>query len=138
MARTAQQFLAQWHKALEAKDVSLIGAMMADEVSLFPPRYHRAITDKKHILMVLAGIIQMLPDFTYDREWVNARNLALEFRGTFTDKEGKQFAVHGIDLIDLDENGDMTALAVMLRPLNSFLALTGEHDAELFEKLGRT
>jgi len=63
-------------------------------------------------------IIETIEGFTYYREWQDGPELALEFQGRVGDLN-----VQGIDLITLNERGEIQNLDVLMRPANTILRL---------------
>jgi hypothetical protein len=71
---------------------------------------------------LLGLIIQTIEDFTYHREWHDDAGgrgeIALEFHGHVGD-----FDLQGIDLISLNDRGEIQNLDVAIRPMNALGAL---------------
>jgi hypothetical protein len=111
-------FLARWHRIVAEKDLQGLGDLLADDVALGAPPYWGRLEGKPIVQKLLGIILETIEGFTYHREWVNGRELALEFRGT-VDGLGLQ----GIDLITLDDAGRLAQLDVMIRPINTLLVL---------------
>jgi hypothetical protein len=67
-------------------------------------------------------IIKTIEDFSYDREWHDDSRgrgeIALEFRGHVGELD-----LQGIDLITLNDRGELQNLDVMIRPMNVLSAL---------------
>jgi hypothetical protein len=111
-------FLAEWHRIVRVKDRDAIGALLADEVRLGAPPYWTKLQGRQLVAHLLGLILQTIEDFTYHREWVAGRELALEFDGRVGGKH-----LQGIDLITLDDAGRIENLDVLMRPLNGIAAL---------------
>ena len=67
---------------------------------------------------LLSLIVRTIDEFTYHREWRDGAELALEFTGRVG-----ELHVQGIDLITLDEQGRVSNIDVLMRPLNTVEAL---------------
>ena len=111
-------FLARWHRIVAEKDLTGLGDLLADDAALGAPPYWGRLEGKPIVLKLLGIILETIEGFTYHRQWVNGRELALEFRGTVDGLE-----LQGIDLITLDDAGRLAQLDVMIRPINTLLAL---------------
>ena len=111
-------FLARWHHIVAEKDLTGLGDLLADDVALGAPPYWGRLEGKPIVQKLLGIILETIEDFTYHRQWVNGRELALEFRGKVDGLE-----LQGIDLITLDDAGRLAQLDVMIRPINTLLAL---------------
>ncbi|WP_421863209.1 hypothetical protein [Parvibaculum sp.] len=65
--------------------------------------------------------MQGFEDFTYTKEWVDGREIILEFEARIGDTRLK-----GIDRFTVNDTGQMTHIEVLIRPLNGLIALA-EH-----------
>jgi hypothetical protein len=111
-------FLERWHAAVAGRDRDAIAGLLADDVSIGAPPYWSRLEGKALVGHLLGVIVDTIADFTYHRQWVSGRELALEFTGTVGGKE-----LQGIDLITLADDGRIARLDVMIRPLNTLTAL---------------
>ncbi len=112
----AAAFLDRWHAAIEARDAQRLRALMAPGCELRSPVVWTPKTNPDEILFLLSCVIETIEGFAYRRESVDGLELSLEFVGTV---EGKGLV--GIDRISLDEQGLMTRLEVLIRPLNTLI-----------------
>merc|ERR1711916_209187 len=71
-------------------------------------------------LLLLQNVIEVFgPTFTYHRRWNDdSGGIVLEFTA---EVEGK--LLHGVDIIELDANDQITRFEVMVRPYSSLLTL---------------
>ena len=124
MSSTNAEFLKKWHDIVANRDLDGLREILADDVSLGAPPYWDKLEGKSVVHQLLSLIIQTIEDFTYHREWHqdshNNGEIALEFRGHLG-----ELLLQGIDLISLNERGELQNLDVMIRPAN---ALTGLRD----------
>lgn len=111
-------FLTEWHRIVREKDAAAIGALLADGVTLGAPPYWTKLEGATLVAHLLGLILDTIEGFTYHRQWVAGRELALEFTGAVG---GKQ--LQGIDLITLDAAGRVANLDVLMRPHNGIAAL---------------
>ena len=122
MASTTDEFLEKWHRLVEARDLVALERILAEDVSMGAPPSWDKLTGRKIVHHLLGLIIQTIEDFSYDREWHDdsrgTGEIALEFRGHI----GK-LDLQGIDLITLNERGELQNLDVMIRPMNGLAAL---------------
>ena len=129
-----EAFLARWNSAVHARNTEGLAALLADEVSMGAPPYWNRIEDKAVVAHLLGIIVETITDFTYQRQWLDGAELALEFHGHVDDCE-----LQGIDLITLGEDGLITRLDVMIRPENALVLLrerVGPRMLEFFEASG--
>lgn len=111
-------FLTRWHRVVAEKDVDDLAALLAEDVALGAPPYWSRLEGKPIVQKLLGVILETIEGFTYHRQWISGRELALEFRGRVDGLE-----LQGIDLVTLDEAGRIAQLDVMIRPINALLAL---------------
>jgi len=82
--------------------------------------------EPRHIRTVLQGIVQILPDFTYERWWATEHEAIMQFKGTVL---GTQVIAHGLDIFTVGEDGRFTELTVFLRPTKALEAIGSIEDA---------
>lgn len=106
--------------AVEAGDFAALGELLADDVRFRSPVAFRPYDGKPVVAAILRGVGRVFEDFRYVRELEDAdgRGSALVFE---TVVDG--VTVNGIDLIRLDDDGLVSELTVMVRPLSAANAL---------------
>lgn len=104
--------------AVEARDHDAMVAALAADVQLHSPVAFRAFDGREATAAVLAAILSVLDDFEYTDELESAASVALLFRARVGDR-----SVQGLDLLRLDEEGQIKELTVMMRPLSAILAV---------------
>ena len=118
MAEDSAAFLDEWHRIVAQRDLQALGSVLAEDVSLGAPPYWGRLRGREIVHHLLVLIVNTIDGFTYHREWLKGRELALEFTGRVGELE-----LQGIDLISLDERFRLQSLDVMIRPINAVLAL---------------
>ena len=122
MASVEDGFLAKWHRLVEERDLIALEKILAEDVSMGAPPYWDKLNGRPIVLHLLGLIIQTIEDFTYHREWHDdARGegeIALEFHGHVGELD-----LQGIDLITVNDRGELQNLDVMIRPMNALAAL---------------
>ena len=113
-----ERFLTEWHRVVAARDLDALPRLLAPGVTLGAPPYWQRLEGERTVGHLLGLIVQTIDGFTYHREWIDGRELALEFTGTVGKLE-----LQGIDLISLDTGGRIRNLDVLMRPVNAVLAL---------------
>ena len=135
MASANAEFLAKWHRLVELRDLVALEAILAPDVSMGAPPYWDKLTGRKIVHHLLGLIIQTIEDFSYDREWHEdsrgTGEIALEFRGHVGELD-----VQGIDLITVNDRGELQNLDVMIRPMNALSALRDVIAPQMMEFLG--
>jgi hypothetical protein len=112
------EFLEEWHRIVARKDLERLREVLAEDVSIGAPPYWNRLEGRDLVHHLLGRVVNTIEGFTYHREWVEGRELALEFTGRVADLE-----LQGIDLISLDEGLRVARLDVLMRPVNAVLAL---------------
>ena len=126
-------FLEEWHRIVRERDVGAITAMLCDDVTVGAPPYWAKLEGRELVANLLGIILETIEDFTYHRQWINGREIALEFRGHIGKLE-----LQGIDLVTLDDGYSLENLDVMIRPLSSLHALRDRVGARMAEVLAAT
>lgn len=122
MAAAKDEFLAKWHRLVEERDLASLERILAADVAIGAPPYWDKLKGRPMVHHLLGLILQTIEDFTYHREWHDDSRkqgeIALEFRGHVGDLK-----LQGIDLITLNERGELQNLDVMIRPMSALAAL---------------
>lgn len=126
------RFLSEWHRIVAERDTAALGAVLAPDVTLGAPPYWSKLAGRELVQHLLGLIVHTIEDFTYHREWLEGRELALEFRGRVGEIE-----LQGIDLISLDADGRISNLDVLMRPVNGVVALRDRIAPQMAEYLAQ-
>ncbi|MGH7857949.1 MAG: nuclear transport factor 2 family protein, partial [Candidatus Binatia bacterium] len=98
MSRNA---IASWHKIVNAKDLSGLDDLLAEDVLFHSPVVHTPQRGRDLTTMYLTAALAVLGDgFRYVREIVGERDAVLEF---VTEVEG--IHINGVDLIRWNDDG---------------------------------
>ena len=116
MTPQVKHFLAEWHGAVESRDRDRLDGIIAEGCELHSPVVWKPSADKHYLLHILMGVITTIEGFSYCDEWVKDNEIILEFTGTL---DGKGLV--GIDRITLNDDGQMIAIEVLIRPLNTLI-----------------
>ena len=107
--------------AVEARDLDALRDTLTHDVEFFSPVAFQPFQGRDVVIEVLGNVLEVFSDFTYTDELAGDGTHALVFTATV---EGKQ--VEGLDHLILDEQGKVTRLTVMLRPLSGVIAMAGQ------------
>ena len=122
MANEVEEFLAEWHRIVATRDLEALASTLDPEISMGAPPYWARLQGHAICYHLLGLILHTIDDFTYHREWHDDScengEIALEFRGHIVELD-----IQGIDLISLNERGEIQNLDVMIRPMNALAAL---------------
>ena len=124
--------VAAWHAVAESRDPAGLADLLADTVVFRSPAVHTPQEGKELTTAYLSAAVVVLgPTLTYRREWYAEHSAVLEFEA-----ELDGLTVHGIDLLQWDQEGRLTEFTVMVRPIRGLEKLIELMAAELFRGRG--
>lgn len=117
-----------FRNAVEAGDLDAALALVHDDVVFKSPVVFTPYVGREALRHILSAVIQVFEDFRYVREIGadDARDHALVFEARVGDKR-----LEGCDFIHRDDDGVITELTVMVRPMSAMLTLAEEMKARL-------
>lgn len=104
--------------AVEARDLSAVSVTLAEDVVFNSPVAFRPYRGRAVVTEVLGNVLEVFEDFTYVDELEGDGSHAL----VFTAGVGGR-TVQGLDHLVVREDGLVTELTVMIRPLSGVIAL---------------
>jgi hypothetical protein len=107
-------------RALEAKDLTAVEAMLADDVVFRSPALHRPYRGRAATMVFLRAASEVFEDFRYLRTFTedDGRGHVLMFAASVGGRE-----LEGVDIVSLDDEGRITEFRVMVRPMTGLMAL---------------
>lgn len=110
------EFLIKWQTALKTKDSQLISDLLADDVVFYSPVVYTPQEGKMITYMYLLAASTVLANesFKYVHTSCDDSRVVLEFE---TEMDG--IYVNGVDIIDLNSEGKISQMKVMVRPLQA-------------------
>lgn len=119
-------------EAVHTRTREALEPLFAEDARFLSPVVFAPYEGKEVVLTILAeGAMKVFgDDFHYVHRFENENAAALIFKATVRDRE-----VDGLDLLTFDEDGLITELKVMIRPLSGVHVLK-EEMAKRFEALG--
>jgi hypothetical protein len=112
--------------AVEAKDLEAMRAALHPDVVFRSPAVFTQYEGVDKVMELLSHVVEVFEDFEYTDELEGTGTHALIFRARVGDKE-----VEGLDHLTLDQDGLVTQLVVMARPLSGLIALAQAMGARL-------
>lgn len=119
---------ARFRKAVEDRDLEAAASVLAPDIKLFSPVKFTPFEGVEMVRGLLGVLFRTFEDFRYvgslegeaeiGRDGETADSHILIFRTKVAGKE-----IHGIDLLQLDDEGLIKEFTVMVRPLSAVLAL---------------
>jgi hypothetical protein len=120
--------VAAWHAIARSRDPAGLAELLADDVVFRSPAVHKPQEGKELTTTYLAAAIVVLgPTLTYRRQWYTDSNAVLEFEA-----ELDGLTVHGIDMLQWNDEGRLVEFTVMVRPFKGLEKLIELMAAQLF------
>lgn len=117
-----------FQRAIEARDLDAAVALLREDVVFHSPVVFTPYQGREALRRILEAVMTVFEDFRYVRDIGagDARDHALVFEARVGDKQ-----LEGCDFIQLDDEGAISELTVMVRPLSAALALADAMKAQL-------
>jgi ketosteroid isomerase-like protein len=129
----------EFRAAIEAGDFAAVRELFAEDIVFRSPVAFKPYEGREIVASIIRGVGRVFTDFRYVRELASEDGLGsiLVFE-TFVDG----VSTNGIDLIEVNEDGLISTLTVMVRPLSAANALAtamaGQFDRIVAEASGET
>ena len=108
----------EFRAAVENRDLARMEAALAPDVVFRSPAVFKPYEGREAVMHLLGTVVQVFEDFEYTDELEGEGTHALIFKARVGDRE-----VEGLDHLTVDEDGLITQLVVMVRPLSGLTAL---------------
>ena len=112
--------------AVESGDPAQISAALSPDVVFRSPAVHAPYVGRDTVQVVLAAVVQVFEDFHYVSHLVSGEDEVLRFNARVGGRD-----VDGVDLVTYDDEGQVTELSVMIRPLSALNAVRDAMAAQL-------
>jgi hypothetical protein len=110
--------LAKWQTFVQEKDLQALAEALAEDVVFHSPVLWKPKVGKAEAMLYLSSAVRVLEDFTYLRQFDNDQGVVLEFRAHIG-----PLVVKGVDMIQLNAEGQITDFEVMIRPAKGLEAV---------------
>ncbi len=117
---------------MEERDLDALTSALAPNVVFRSPVVYRPYEGREITARILEAVTRVFDDFEYVRRFEAEKGAALIFKARVGDRE-----VDGLDLLRFDDDGLVSELTVMVRPLSGVQALAAAMGEEL-ERQGVT
>ena len=112
--------------AAEAKDFSAVDELFTEDVTFRSPVVYKPYEGRDALRMLLSAVVQVFENFRYTDQVEDGDVAALMFRAEVKGRE-----LDGIDILRFGEDGLISELMVMVRPMSGMNALAEEMRARL-------
>ena len=116
--------------AAEAKDFEAGRHLFTDDVTFRSPFVHTPYEGIDALAFLLGNVVQVFENFKYLSQVETGDTAVLVFEATVDDKQ-----LQGVDILKFDDDGKITELTVMVRPMTGLTAL-GEEMGKRIEASG--
>jgi SnoaL-like domain len=107
-----------FREAVQTKNVDAVAEVMADDIVLQSPISFRPFEGKPAVMFLLSILFETFEDFGYTDELTAGNRTVLIFSTRVGDKQ-----VQGMDYLTTGDDGLVTEVVVMVRPLSAAHAL---------------
>jgi hypothetical protein len=119
--------VAAWHSIAESRDPAGLAELLADDVVFRSPAVHSPQEGKQLTTAYLSAAVAVLgPTLVYRRQWYAGTNAVLEFEA-----ELEGLSVHGIDMLEWNDDGRLVEFTVMVRPVRGLEKVIEKMAAQL-------
>ena len=119
-----------FERAVEARDLDALVGALAPDVTFRSPVVYCPYEGREVVSKIIEAVIQVFDEFEYVQRFEADGTAALIFKASVGDRE-----LDGLDLLRLDEDGLVSELTVMVRPMSGVHALAAAM-AEQLERMG--
>ena len=119
-----------FQRAVESRDLEAVIDALAPDVVFRSPVVYKPYEGRELVSVVLGAAVRVFEDFEYVRRIESDDGVALIFKARVGDRQ-----LDGLDLLRFDDDGLITELTVMVRPMSGVHALAAAMGEEL-ERMG--
>jgi len=116
-----QSGIQEWHRIVAESDWERLPELLADDVVFNNPSTFEPYRGKGPMMVILPAVFSVLEKFKYVRQFSNKSGYVLEFSASVGNEH-----LTGVDLIEFNDAGQITDLAVMMRPAGVVIGLSEE------------
>jgi hypothetical protein len=122
----------RFRAAAEAKDFAAAPDLFSDDVVFRSPVVFKPYEGREALMVILGAVMRVFEDFRYLEQLESGDTATLMFEARIGDR-----ALQGIDILRFDDQGKVSELIVMVRPMSGMHALA-ERMRELLKAAGAT
>jgi hypothetical protein len=116
-------FVTRWEAAVAANDLDSMAVMFVEDAIFRSPAVFKPYQGRAVIKGILGMVMQVFGPLTYTNVWSNDHGgVVMQFATTVPGPD-KRLEIEGVDIFQLDEQGQIAELRVMIRPLRGLQAV---------------
>ena len=104
--------------AAEAKDFAAGEHLFAPDVTFRSPVVYKPYEGREALKLLLGAVVQVFEDFRYVEQVETGNTAVLQFEARVGER-----SLQGVDILKFDDEGAITELTVMVRPMSGVHAL---------------
>jgi hypothetical protein len=116
-------FIIRWEAAVAANDLDSMAAMFAEDAIFRSPAVFKPYQGLATIRGILGLVMQVFGPLTYTNVWGNDHGGVVMQFATTVPSGDKRLEIEGVDIFQLDGQGQIAELRVMIRPLRGLQAV---------------
>lgn len=116
----------RFRAAAEAKDFSQIDDLLTEDIVFRSPVVHKPYEGRDMVKVLLGAVVQVFEDFRYLDQVEGDDRAVLIFEARVGDRE-----LQGVDILRFADDGRVSELTVMVRPMSGLNALAEEMQRRL-------
>lgn len=131
MNSQATDFSAVWEDAVQRNDLDAMAAMFRPDAVFRSPAVFKPYQGRAAIKTILSLVMQVFGPLTYTNTWVNdSGGVVMQFATTVQSAD-KTLEIEGVDIFQLDADGMIADLRVMIRPLRGLQGVAANMEARM-------
>ena len=111
----------KFRAAAEAKDFSQVDDLLAEDVVFSSPAVFKPYEGREVVKVILGAVVQVFEDFRYLDQVEGDDRAVLIFEARVGDRD-----LQGVDILRFADDGTVSELTVMIRPMSGLNALAEE------------
>jgi len=116
----------KFRAAAEAKDFSQIDDLLTEDIVFRSPVVHKPYEGRDMVKVLLGAVVQVFEDFRYLDQVEGDDRAVLIFEARVGDRH-----LQGVDILRFADDGRLSELTVMVRPMSGLNALAEEMQRRL-------
>ena len=131
MNQSNQDFMTTWEDAVARNDLPAMAQMFREDAIFRSPAVYKPYSGRRTVAGILSLVVRVFGPLTYTNCWVNEDGgVVMQFSTTVPSPDGeKRLEIEGVDIFQLDEQGLISELRVMIRPLRGLQAVATAMEA---------
>lgn len=123
-------FVERWEQVVHDRDAAAMADLLAEDVVFRSPAVFRPTEGREAVSRLLGHVMEVFGTFRYTQRFSSGDGVVLRF-ATEVQGPDRVLDVDGVDIFELDDDGRVASLTVMLRPLSVLAEVAAQMAARL-------